>query len=94
MKICLLSISLRGGFFYHKDTLLKVCQIGGKRLTLLTKSTTYAVNESQSDISTCSGIDVWRDEHSIHPPFFSVVSQGVVSHCQEAILVFLYSESW
>ena len=69
----------------HKLALAKVCRIGGRKFTSLSRPTEYPAREFVSDLRHCFGVDVERDEEDIHPPSICTICRRQVSRYRDAL---------
>ena len=51
----------------HRQELINVCRIGGKRFTSLSRANQYPAREFATELKTCFEVDVEKDEDGVHP---------------------------
>ena len=64
----------------HRQELINVCRIGGKRLTSVSRANQYPAREFATELKTCFEVDVEKDEDGVHPPSICVVCRRKSIH--------------
>ena len=82
--LCLAGSSGDFGMERHRQELINVCRIGGKRFTSMSRANQYPAREFATELKTCFKVDVEKDEDGVHPLLICVVCHRVVRRCREA----------
>ena len=69
----------------HARSLSKVCRIGGRRFSTLSRSTTYLAGDYVEELKGCFGVSVQDDVEGVHPPSICVICRQVVSRFRKAV---------
>ena len=69
----------------HEIALSKVCRVGGRKFSALSRSTAYPVIDFADELRKCFGISVENDVRGVHPPSICVVCRQVVLRFHEAV---------
>ena len=69
----------------HKEALLKVCRIGGRKFSSLSRPTQYPVSQFILELRALFNVHIENDIEGVHPPAICHICRSVVSRYQEAI---------
>ena len=67
----------------HRNELLKVCRVGGRRFSSFSRSTQYPAKDFVKELSLCFGISVEEDVEGVHPTSICTICRRVVGRYQE-----------